>query len=215
MAYVWGVDSASPVNPELLRCVIARFGKPLFWGRYLSTVPRIASGLTRAELAFLRRQNIKVLPIYNAFRYAIGYDNGKRVAREALRNAWRLGIAKGTVLVANIEHFFKIDDRWIRGWVDTIRLAGYRPAIYHDPVRGEFSRAYCRAVKKDARVQRETALWSAQPEITTTGSRNAPAFAPYRPRCGGNVWAWQYGRDSRVCPIDTNLMDTRLYRQLF
>ncbi|MZP30322.1 DUF1906 domain-containing protein [Heliobacterium undosum] len=215
MAYVWGVDSASPVDNRLLQCVLTRFGKPLFWGRYLSTVPRAASGLTRAEIAFLHRQNIKVLPIYNAFRSAVGYGNGKTVAREAVRYALRLGISRGTYLFANIEHYFRIDEGWIRAWVDTIRMSGYKPGIYHDPIRGQFSKAFCSAVKKDARVRRETVLWSAQPEITTTGPRNAPAFAPNRPPCRGNVWAWQYGRDSRVCPIDTNLIDSRLYNQLF
>jgi hypothetical protein len=97
MPYVWGVDSASPVNESLLQCVMREFGKPLFWGRYLSTVPRAADGLTQGEIAFLHRQNIKILPIYNDFREAVGYQLGKDAARQAIRHATRLGITKGDV----------------------------------------------------------------------------------------------------------------------
>jgi hypothetical protein len=63
MAYVWGVDSASPVNNQLYQCVLTNLGKPRFWGRYLSTVPRAADGLTQEEISFLHRQNIKDIGI--------------------------------------------------------------------------------------------------------------------------------------------------------
>ncbi|CAM3368547.1 glycoside hydrolase domain-containing protein [Marinicrinis lubricantis] len=215
MAYVWGVDSASPANSSLLQCVITNFGKPLYWGRYLSTVPGAADGLTTQEISFLHGQNVKILPIYNDFRQAVGYENGKNAARAAAGHAARLGIARGTFLFANIERFFKVDEAWIRGWVDTIRTSGYKSGMYHDPIHGPFSAAYCRAVSKDSRVKTESVLWSAEPERTVTGPQNAPAYAPYSPKCGGNVWGWQYGRDSKTCPIDTNLIDTRLYGQLF
>ncbi|MBC9786187.1 DUF1906 domain-containing protein [Heliobacterium chlorum] len=215
MAYEWGVDSASPADDQLLQCVINNFGKPRFWGRYLTTVPRVASGLTAEEISFLHGQNIKILPIYNDFRDAVGYGNGKNVARRAIENAERLGVSPGTFLFANIEHYFQVDEAWIRGWVDTLRTSGYKSGIYHDPIRGPFSSAFCRAVKRDARVGGETALWSAQPEITVTGPQDAPGFSPNRPDCTGNVWAWQYGRDSKTCPIDTNMIDTQLLNQLF
>lgn len=215
MPYVWGVDSASPVNNRLYQCVVNNFGKPLFWGRYLSTVPGAADGLTNEEISFLHQRGIKIMPIYNDFRHAVGYENGKNVARDAAGHAARLGVTKGTFLFANIEHFFRVDQAWIRGWVDHIRTSGYKSGIYHDPVRGAFSSAFCEAVKNDFRVSSETALWSAEPEQTVTGPQNAPVFSPKRPPCAGNVWAWQYGRDSKTCPIDTNVMDTRLYNQLF
>jgi hypothetical protein len=187
MAYVWGVDSASPVNNQLYQCVLNDFGKPRFWGRYLSTVPRAADGLTDEEITFLHRQSIKILPIYNDFRNAVGYANGKLVARNAAGHAL----------------------------VDTIRTSGFKSGIYHDPIRGAFSRAFCQAVKRDYRVKNETALWSAEPETPTTNAQQAPTFSPYKPRCNGNVWAWQYGRDAKVCPIDTNVIDSRLFNQLF
>jgi hypothetical protein len=215
MAFVWGVDSASPVNNQLFQCVLNNFGKPRFWGRYLSTVPRAADGLTNEEITFLHRQSIKILPIYNDFRNAVGYENGKLAARNAARHALRLGVPKGTFIFANIERFFRVDDAWIRGWVDTIRTSGFKSGIYHDPISGGFSKVFCQAVKRDYRVKNETALWSAEPETTPTGAQNVPTFSPYKPRCNGNVWAWQYGRDAKVCPIDTNVIDSRLFNQLF
>lgn len=215
MAYVWGVDSASPVDSRLLQCVQSNFGTPRFWGRYLSTVPRAASGLTREEIAFLHSRQIKILPIYNEFRSAVGYGNGQNAARNAARHADRLGVTKGTFLFANIERFFKVDEGWLRGWVNTLRASGYQPGFYHDPIRGPFSQAFCAADRKDPKVSRFAALWSAEPEKTATGPAAMPAFAPYRPKCMAHVWGWQYGRDAKACPIDTNVIDTRLFSQLF
>lgn len=187
----------------------------MVWGRYLSTVPRIASGLTAGEITFLQRQNIKILPIYNDFRNAVGYENGKNVALRAITQAVRLRIPKETFIFANIEHYFQINEAWIRGWADTIRRSDYQSGMYHDPIRGPFSKAFCQAVKKDAKIGNETVLWSAQPEVKTTGPKNAPTFSPNSPKCQKNIWAWQYGRDAKTCPIDSNLIDRRLYNQLF
>ena len=48
--YVWGVDSSSRVTANLLDCVKEYYGTPTFWGRYLSTVPNVADGLTKNEI---------------------------------------------------------------------------------------------------------------------------------------------------------------------
>jgi hypothetical protein len=215
MPYAWGVDSASPADEKLYQCVLRQFGKPRFWGRYLSTVPRASSGLTTQEISFLHSHGIKILPIYNRFRHAVGYNNGATEARHAASYANRLGIQRGTFLFANIEHFFRVNEAWIRGWVQAIRNSGYRSGFYHDPVRGPFRFAFCQAAARDSRIRSETVLWSAQPEKHVTSAQTAPGFAPYTPHCGGNVWVWQYGRDSKTCPIDTNIMDERLIANLF
>ncbi|WP_134686605.1 glycoside hydrolase domain-containing protein [Brevibacillus migulae] len=215
MATVWGVDSAAHVTADLYQCVLRNFGKPRVWGRYLTTVPNASEGLTPAEINFIHRQGIKILPIYNQFRAAVGFQRGQIVARNAVFHARRLRAPKGITLFANVERFFDIDEAWIRGWVDAMYPSGYRPGIYCDPVRGDFRNAYCQAVAKDRRVAQQAVLWSAEPEPGVTREENAPAFQPVKPPCAATVYGWQYGRDSRSCPIDTNLFDQRLLASLW
>ncbi|MFD1735604.1 glycoside hydrolase domain-containing protein [Bacillus salitolerans] len=211
---IWGVDSAARVTEILYSCVTSNFGSPKYWGRYLTDVPNVSDGLTREEISFLRTKGTKVLPIYNVFRTAIGYDKGQIAARNAVFHARRLGFPTDTVLFANVENFFEVDSAWIRGWVESLLPTGYRPGIYHDPVKGEFSAAYCQAVQENNQVASQVILWSAEPEPGVTKERNAPRFNPKAPNCQGNVWLWQYGRDSAQCSIDTNLADERILKYL-
>ncbi|NGQ97336.1 DUF1906 domain-containing protein [Brevibacillus sp. SYP-B805] len=214
-AYVWGVDSAAPVTGELYDCVLRQYGKPKVWGRYLTTVPNAAEGITGDEIRLLHRQGVKILPIYSNFRDATGYARGQVTARNTIYHALRLRIPKGVYLFANVERFFAVDEAWIRGWVDTFYPSGYKPGIYCDPVEGGFSAAYCLAVNRENRVASQTVLWSAKPEPGVSREENAPPYRPAKPPCSSNVYGWQYGRDSRTCPIDTNLFDQRLVNQLW
>ncbi|MCH1623965.1 glycoside hydrolase domain-containing protein [Ferdinandcohnia quinoae] len=213
--YVWGVDSAAVVNEDLYTCVKNNFGNPRFWGRYLTAIPNVSEGLTKEEIAFIRNKGIKVLPIYNVFSEAIGYSRGQIAARNAVFNARRLGIPNNTAIFANVEHFFEVDEGWLRGWVESMYPTGFRSGIYNDPVKGGFSNAYCEAVKKNNQIATQAILWSAEPEPGVTKERNAPKFKPATPNCKANVWVWQYGRDSKQCPIDTNLADQRLLAYLY
>lgn len=212
---IWGVDSSVPVNENLYTCVKNNFGQPQFWGRYLTTTPNVATGLSKEEIAFIRNKGIKILPIYNVFRESVGYGKGQQVARNAVFHARRLGIPKNTVIMANVEHFFNVDAAWIRGYVETLYPTGYRPGFYHDPTKGEFANAYCEAVREYSQVATQSILWSAQPEPGPSKEKNAPRFNPATPNCKANVWLWQYGRDAPKCPIDTNLGDRRLLNVLF
>lgn len=213
--YVWGVDSAATADEELYTCVKKKFGNPKFWGRYLSDGPDVFAGLTRVEISFLRKQGIKILPIYNVFSDATGYAKGQLAARNAVFNARRLGFPNNIALFANIERFFDVDEAWIRGWVESIYPTGFRPGIYHDPIQGDFSDAYCEAVRKNNQVAVQTILWSAEPEPGITKERKAPVYKPDTPKCKANVWVWQYGRDAQSCPIDTNLADQRALNYLY
>ncbi|MDZ5472799.1 DUF1906 domain-containing protein [Bacillus sp. 31A1R] len=215
MPYYWGVDSASPVTKELYDCVLNNFGKPSYWGRYIALVPGAADVLTREEIRLLRNSGTKILPIYSNFLEATGYREGKVIAQNAVYNARRLGVPKGKVVFANLEKFFKIDEAWIRGFVDGMFPSGYKAGLYHDPVKGDFSAAYCEAVNNDNKVATQLILWSAEPEPGVSRARNAPNFKPKKPPCKANVWGWQYGRDSPVCPIDTNLINSRLFELLW
>ena len=213
--YLWGIDSAVKADDKVYNCVITNFGKPNYWGRYLTTIANVNDGLSMEEVRFLHNKGIKIMPIYNNFRAALGYRNGQVVARNAIFNAQRLGIPKSTYIFANVEKFFSVDEGWIRGYVDTFFTSNYRPGIYADPVEGDFSKAYCEAVAKSERVKVQTIIWSAQPEPGVTPEKDAPNFNPSMPPCDANVWGWQYGRDAKNCPIDTNLIDQRLYDNLW
>ncbi|MGD9677700.1 MAG: glycoside hydrolase domain-containing protein [Vulcanibacillus sp.] len=213
--YIWGVDSAQKVTDELINCVNTNYGKPFFWGRYLTTVKNVSDGLNFTEIKLIHQRNIKIMPIYNDFKTAVGYKNGQLVARNSIFNAGRLGIPKGTFIFVNIEDFFKVDEAWIRGLVDTFYSSNYRPGLYCYPKTGEFSSAFCEATKNSERVRIQTVLWSAEPTPGISKEKDAPKYNPASPPCETNSWAWQYGRDSKVCPIDTNLIDYRVYDNLW
>lgn len=212
---IWGIDSAAVANESLYECVLNNYGKPRYWGRYLVTVPNAAEGLTSNEISFLQQRGIKILPIYSAFTAATGYSKGQIHARNAIFHARRLKVPKNVVLFANIERFFAVDEGWIRGWIDAMYPSGYRPGFYFDPVQGNFSNAYCVAASQNENVKRQSFLWSAEPEPGVTSDKETPAFKPTSPHCDGNVWGWQYGRNSQTCPIDTNLITEKLYRHLW
>ncbi|MFB6467741.1 glycoside hydrolase domain-containing protein [Cytobacillus sp. Hz8] len=215
MAYYWGVDSDAKVTKDLYDCVVKKLGKPSFWGRHLATVQETTEGLQLDEIQLLHRNGTKILPIYSAFRKATDYESGQVVAQNAVYHARRLSIPKGKVVFAGIDKFIQVNDDWIRGFVDSINLSGYKPGIYHDPLNGAFSKAYCEAVAKENKIANQVILWSAEPELGTTKARNAPDFRPRKVPCKGNVWGWQYGRDSTQCPIDTNLVNSRFFEALW
>jgi hypothetical protein len=212
---IWGVDSAAKVTEKSFTCVKSRLGYPKYWGRYLTDVPSVSDGLTKSEITFLRNHGVKIVPIYNKFKKAVGYAQGRTAAVNTLFHARRLGIPKNKVLFANIEDYFEVDEAWIRGWVEAIYPSGYRPGIYHDPIKGMFSAAYCEAVQNNSLVAKQPGLWSSTPRPGTTKEQSAPAFKPAAPKCESNVGLWQYGRDSSVCPVDTNLALRKLLDYLY
>ncbi|HET7627659.1 MAG TPA: glycoside hydrolase domain-containing protein [Bacillales bacterium] len=212
---LWGVDSAARVTTESYRCVVNEYGKPVYWGRYLQTVPGFADGLTTEEIRLIHSRGVKILPIYSNFRSAVGYRTGRVTARNAIYHASRLGIPKDTFLFANIEKGFNVNGDWIRGWVDALYTSGFRPGIYSAPDRAAFNEAYCNAVENDEKVAEQTVLWSQEPTPGTTAKNEAPPFRPAVPSCRANVWIWQYGENAPNCPIDTNLLDPRVLNHLF
>lgn len=213
--YEWGVDSAEYVTEDLFQCVIRYLGYPVFWGRYLLRVSGISEGLTEQEILLIQSKGVKILPIYNFIREAVGYMQGREAADHAIFHARRLGIPEGIPLFANVEQFFQIDEEWIQGWTEGMVAGRYISGVYNDPVTGGFSKAFCNAVKENEAIKNLTILWSAQPELEPGGPRNAPGYNPKTPACGGNVWVWQYSRRVTQCPVDTNLADSRLVNMLW
>jgi hypothetical protein len=194
---------------------LTHFGKPIFWGRYLVTVPGASEGLTNEEITLLHNSGTKLLPIYNKLNSTTGYQNGRTAGQNAVFHGRRLKAPHGVVIFSNIEKFFDVDAAWIRGWFDALYKSPYIPGYYFDSKRGNFMESFCQAIREDKKVKTHSVLWSAQPEQGTTKATNAPTFHPVGPSCGGNVWGWQYGRNATECSVDTNLVTSRLFSKLW
>ncbi|MEK9198304.1 glycoside hydrolase domain-containing protein [Ureibacillus sp. 179-F W5.1 NHS] len=212
--YHWGVDSSQPVTNELYNSVLSTFGKPEFWGRYLTRVEGSVEGLTEEEIELLHNNGTKLLPIYNDFRQAVGESHAKVVGMNVAYQAKRLGLKKGTMIFASMENV-EVDSRWIKGYIDYLYNTDYKPGFYYNPTEGKFEEAYCEAVDQDPRVANQAVLWSSEPHIGVTNEKDAPKFEPTTPNCDANVWAWQYGRDTEELAINTNLIDSRLLPMLY
>jgi hypothetical protein len=215
LAYFWGVDSSTPVTSELYGCVLTHFGKPSFWGRYLVTVPGASEGLTNEEITLLHNSGIKILPIFNKFTTTTGYQKGSVTAQNAIYYARRLKVPHGVPIFSNIEKLYDVDAAWIRGWYDALYKSPYVPGYYFDSKRGNFMEAFDQASSEEKKVKTHSILWSAQPETGVTKVNYAPTFHPVAPSYGGNVWGWQYGRDAKACPVDTNLVTSQLFTKLW
>ena len=50
VTYHWGVDSSQKVTTDLYNCVLNNYGKPEFWGRYLTRVEGASDGLIAKKL---------------------------------------------------------------------------------------------------------------------------------------------------------------------
>jgi len=61
VSVVWGVVCSEEVTEELYNCVLENFGKPQFWGRYLTTVAGASEGLTRTEIDLLHNSGTKTI----------------------------------------------------------------------------------------------------------------------------------------------------------
>ncbi len=212
---IWGIDSMDSVDQDFFIQVKRYLGSPKYWGRYLTETPNETSGITKAEISFLRNKGIKILPIYNVVNQEIGYEHAQLAGRNAIYHARRLGFPKETVLFANIENLQSVNAFWIRGWVETLFTTGYRAGFYYQTVEGDFLQAFCQAVTENKDIASQAILWCAEPEMGATSERKAPRFNPVTPNCKANVWLWKYGRDFNNHSIDTNLADERILKFLY
>lgn len=181
----------------------------------MTQVDGAAEGLIQTEIELLHNSGTKIIPIYSKLTAAIGSREGRTTAQNAIYHARRLGIPEGTIIFAKIERFFEIDVDWILGYVEAMYATGFKPGFYSDPGEGNFNSAYCQAVTQNDQVAVQAVLWSAEPESGISKQRNAPKFDPAKPNCKANILGWQYGRDASTCPINTNLINPRLYNLLW
>ncbi|MCS0543161.1 DUF1906 domain-containing protein, partial [Aeromonas veronii] len=123
---VWGIDSASETTKDFYACVKENFGDPVVFGRYLGEREGISVGLTAEQVEIIHAEGDFILPIYNHFNDATGYDNGVAHAKEAIKLAGEIGIPEGVALFADIEPTYPVDSEFIKGWFETVEGSPYK-----------------------------------------------------------------------------------------
>lgn len=207
---VWGIDSASETTEEFYSCVRENFGDPIIFGRYLGDREGVSRGLTADQVELIHSEGAYILPIYNHFNDATGYDNGVTHAEEAIRMAEELGIPEGVALFANIEPIYPVDAEFILGWYETMEASSYESGVYglFDPDSDIFA-AYNSAAESNEDLLENNVIWTSYPNVGITVEDEAPEFAPEAPE-GSLAYGWQYGIDAETCNIDTNLFDQEI-----
>jgi Domain of unknown function (DUF1906) len=212
---VWGIDSASETTESFYACVRENFGDPTVFGRYLETRENISRGLTPQQISLIHSQGDYILPIFNNFNNATGYENGVNEAKEAIGYAQDLGIPSGVAIFADIEPTYPVDAEFIRGWFETISASSYESGIYgiFDPERALYQ-SFNTAVQSNNAILEENYIWTASPNVGITTQAEAPEYNPEAPE-DSLAFGWQYGIDADACNIDTNLFDGELLKVLW
>ncbi|SFE95077.1 glycoside hydrolase domain-containing protein [Alteribacillus iranensis] len=213
--YVWGTDTTSAVDADLISCVEENFGEPQVWGRYLGDKEGVSRGLTNEEMERLHSNNAKILLIYNHFNDATGYETGEEEAETAIDMAREMGVPEGVALFADIEPTYPVDAAFIEGWYETLSNSEYEAGIYgvFDSEQ-EISTAFQEAVEEVETLREETYIWTSAPEVGVTTKEEAPAFNPEAPD-ESLAWGWQYGIQAEACNVDTNLFREDLQNVLW
>jgi hypothetical protein len=211
---LWGVDSCKPITAAengsegLYPQVDSIYGKPDFWGRYLTTTYN-CPGLSSTEMVAAHARHFGILPIYNDYDCSAvaGYNTGKSYGVTAAAAAADLGIPGGTVLVIDIEPpgawcSGGVDAAFIDGWYDGVSGAGYAPGYYGDGTASSiFGSAWCGAVADRPEVGVGSYLWSFEPSLLGSYTKaTAPGFSPNLVGCTGNMAAWQYELSAGSAP---------------
>jgi hypothetical protein len=217
---LWGVDSCKAFTSDptgangLYPQVVATYGAPDFWGRYLTDT--VCPGISATEVAAAAHNHMGILPIYNDYNCSAvsGYATGTGYAAAATAAAGSLGIPAGRALAIDIEPpgdacpgAANVDPGFVQGWFDGITAAHYVPAFYGNGTGGsEFAGAWCGAVAAQPEVAGNSSLWSFEPSLL--GSYNkatAPDYAPNQTGCTGTMAAWQYELSAGSNPdVDTD-----------
>ncbi len=213
--YVWGVDSASIVEEDFYACIRDNFGEPAAFGRYLGTKEGVSFGLSSEEVAFLHERDIKIIPIYNHFTDARGYENAVAEAEVAIAYAQEIGIPEGVYIYADIEPSYPVDSAFLLGWYETIKASSYNVGYYGIFAPGENLSAAYEEFLTNIEDPSGISIWhSSSPYIGVTSKQNAPEFQPEVPEFVP-VQIWQYGIDAETCNIDTNLIQSSLLDSLW
>jgi hypothetical protein len=131
----WGVDTSGNVTQDLIDDAQSRIKKPDFWGRYLTGYP-----ITSDEIALLKQQRIRLLPIYQGTTahpsLLSGGTSGQQGARDAAeaigiaRDTHNIPTGKGIAIYADIEPEYDVSHFWLEAWVGAMKDAGYLAGVY-------------------------------------------------------------------------------------
>ncbi len=148
------------------------------WGRYLGDKEGVSIGLDKDEAAFLHDKDVQILLIYNHFTDATGYDHGVKEAEKAIEYA-KLDVPEGVAIFGDIEPSFPVDSAFMEGWYDTLADSNYEPGFYGVYDKGSALLEAYNAMKEKA--QKNTVVWTAQPQQEPTTKSNAPDYNPQGP----------------------------------
>ncbi|UCZ51924.1 DUF1906 domain-containing protein [Bacillus shivajii] len=204
---IWGVDSASLTDEEMLTCIRENFGDPQVYARYLGDKEGVSYGLTHEEVELLHSNEIDIMVIWNHFEDARGYEKGQSEANDAIEMAREFGVPEGVALFANVEPIYPIDAEFILGWYDTLAESEYESGVYgiFSPDRDLYVE-YEMAAEENPDLLENNYVWTSYPEEGVTTEENAPEYNPVAPE-GSLLAGWQYGIEAETCNIDTNLFD--------
>ncbi len=214
----WGIDTASVVEEEQLMCVRENYGEPSYVGRYLETKEDVSFGLTKEEVDFFRKENLKIVLIYNHFTEAISKESGRKEAQEAISYAKDLGVPEGEYIFADIEPTYPVDPHFIVGWTETIQDSPYKPGLYgvfSESTENNLVEAYLKFKEDNSDASKQLVLWVSEVNVGITSKEESPTeFNPDIPD-GITAHIWQYGIDDETCNIDTNLTETDMFESLW
>lgn len=198
----WGVDTSGNVTQELIDDARGRIQKPEFWGRYLTGYP-----ITADEIALLKEQQIRLLPIYQgttAHKDLLSGDvsgqQGAKDAAEAIgiaRDTHKIPTNKGIAIYADIEPEYDLSHYWLSAWINELTAAGYVAGIYCGSNQPGIIAGMSRLSGVDPA---KVIIWSCMPHDTTkTSKADVPvAFGSPGFSVGGVVFPvemWQYCLD--------------------
>ena len=217
---LWGVDSCKAFTSSatggdgLYPQVLSHYGRPDFWGRYLTNT--VCPGISSAEVAAAAYNHMGILPIYNDYDCSavVGYSTGRAYAGAATAAAATLGIPQGRAVAIDIEPpgaacpgAANVDAGFVGGWFDGVNAAGYVPTYYGNGTAGsEFASAWCAAVSAQPSVAADSYLWSFEPSLLGSYTKAAaPNYSPQQTGCPGSMAAWQYELSTGSDPdVDTD-----------
>lgn len=195
----WGVDSSGPITAAAIDNVRGWYqgATPQFWGRYVGGPFAVSS----AELAFAREHHIYVYLLINDRNCSLcgGVDvcgnditasQARLDAREAIREATKVGVKRGAVLFKDIEQIGACRNEptsaYLDTWYRTLKGTDYRTGFYGNVHQQDydFPRAYCaaRAQARDFAAEVALDMNEDEPRLGAARGTTGPHNAPHSPR---------------------------------
>lgn len=185
------VDSAAEATEDLIQQVVATYGRPRCWGRYLEDGYRAATPATAAEVQRIHAHGIGVLLICNsvASNNATSYAAGQAAAEGAIRDALALGAPAGAYLGVDLEAGWQLAPDVLGGWADGVRPSQFAGSGFvYGNLQGNLGAVVPQAMQQYANAGRLIfwdANWTATPAQFQGGS--LPTWNGY-PGAGTVIW---------------------------